>query len=88
MVAAHAAQQTNLEPPGRYSQGAVGANAAAIQFQLWGKTFASGNRPGVHVANHIYIEIAKYEKACSGIFFAAHGERHLIIPYCGTSNAA
>jgi hypothetical protein len=44
-----------------------------VHFQLRAKTFASRGRPPVHPADHVHIEIAKYEQACGGIFFAAHG---------------
>src|SRR5229473_6784798 len=72
-VLAHAAHQTNLDPPGRYGQGAVGPNATAVQFQLRAKTFPAWGRPRVHAANHVHIEITKDKKVCGGIFFAAHG---------------
>jgi hypothetical protein len=72
-VLPHAPEQTNVYPPGSDGQGAVGSNAAAVQFQLRAKAFAAGSRPLIHAANHVYIEIAKDEKAWGGVFFAAHG---------------
>jgi len=67
MVPAHAAQQTNLEPQGAMAR----AQLAPTPPQF---SSSCGERPSppeparVHVANHIYIEIAKYEKLARNLF--------------------